>query len=408
MPVREWVSATVADCLVPVSSAGKNKLQARDYKPSGRFPVVDQGQALIAGWTDDEGAVINEPLPLIVFGDHTRAFKFMQSPFARGADGTQLLRPKPGIDPLFFYYACRAIDLPARGYNRHFTILKEMGLSYPTDESEQQAMAGALRQAEDAWAQQSDILSALNELKQATTHKLFTHGLGSEALKETEIGLLPENWTVLPLGSLGKIGNGSTPKKTVAAYWDGGAFPWLTSAKVYDREIESADQFVTADALASCHLPRVQPGAVLMAITGQGKTLGHCAVLKIEASVSQHIAYLQTDTDRAEPAFVRGYLETQYEALRQVASGGGSTKGALTCAFLKTLPVPLAPLAEQREIASILDTLDRKIDLHRRKRAVLDELFKSLLHKLMTGEIRVDQLDLTALESAQATEGSLT
>ncbi len=55
-------------------------------------------------------------------------------------------------------------------------------------------------------------------------------------------------------------------------------------------------------------------------------------------------------------------------------------------------------LDEQREIVAILDAIDRKIDLHKRKRAVLDELFKALLHKLMTGEIRVGDLDLSALD----------
>ena len=52
---------------------------------------------------------------------------------------------------------------------------------------------------------------------------------------------------------------------------------------------------------------------------------------------------------------------------------------------------------EQREIVAILDAIDRKIDVHRRKREVLDELFKALLHKLMTGEIRVGELDISVL-----------
>ena len=85
----------------------------------------------------------------------------------------------------------------------------------------------------------------------------------------------------------------------------------------------------------------------------------------------------------------------------------GSTKGALTCAFLRGLPVPLPPtLDEQRDIVAILDAIDRKIDLHQRKRAVLDDLSKALLHKLMTGEIKVDELDLSALERAAAPEGA--
>ncbi|WP_291990784.1 restriction endonuclease subunit S, partial [Luteitalea sp.] len=156
---------------------------------------------------------------------------------------------------------------------------------------------------------------------------------------------------VVPLGELGKIGNGSTPKKSVPEYWDGGTFPWLTSAKVYDSEIRGADHFVTPIALRECHLPVLSPGAVLVAITGQGKTLGHCAELRIEATINQHLAYVQTDTERILPQFLRYYLETQYDYLRQVASGGGSTKGALTCAFLRTLQVPVPSLAEQRDIA---------------------------------------------------------
>ena len=56
-------------------------------------------------------------------------------------------------------------------------------------------------------------------------------------------------------------------------------------------------------------------------------------------------------------------------------------------------------LGEQREIVSILDAIDCKADLHRRKRAVLEELFKALLHKLMTGEIRVGELGITKLSS---------
>jgi type I restriction enzyme S subunit len=239
------------------------------------------------------------------------------------------------------------------------------------------------------------------DLKRAAMHQLFTRGLRGEAQKETAIGRMPESWEVVPLGSLGRVGNGSTPKRSVREYWEGGTFPWLTSAKVYDREILAADQFVTETALLECHLPKIDPGAILMAITGQGKTLGHCAVLGMRATINQHIAYVATDTSRAIPGFIRGYLETQYEYLRQVGSGGGSTKGALTCAFLREMPVPLPTLAEQEAIESILDAIDRKIDLHRKKRAGLDELFKALLHKLMTGEIRVADLDLSALSTKE-------
>jgi type I restriction enzyme S subunit len=67
----------------------------------------------------------------------------------------------------------------------------------------------------------------------------------------------------------------------------------------------------------------------------------------------------------------------------------------LTCAILRGLRVPLPGLDEQREIVSVLDALDAKIDLHQRKRAASEDLFKSLLHGLVGGAIRVEQLDLS-------------
>jgi type I restriction enzyme S subunit len=240
-------------------------------------------------------------------------------------------------------------------------------------------------------------------LKQASLQALYTRGTRNEAQKESAIGLVPESWITASLGSLGRVGNGSTPKRSIGEYWVGGTYPWLTSAKVYDREIVSSDQFVTSTALKQCHLPQLSPGAILIAITGQGKTLGHCAVLAMNATINQHLAYVATDLTRAEPSFVRGYLETQYDFLRQVGAGGGSTKGALTCAFLRVLPIPLPPLEEQRRIAGILNAIDLKIDLHRRKRAALEQLFEALLHNLVTGKIRVADLDLAALTRKPAT-----
>ncbi|MDP2360313.1 MAG: restriction endonuclease subunit S [bacterium] len=263
---------------------------------------------------------------------------------------------------------------------------------------EQREIVRALARVREAMHVHDRSTALSQDLKRAAMRTLFTRGLRGEEQKETEIGPVPESWDVVPLGSLGRIGNGSTPKRNIKDYWDGGDFPWLTSAKVYDREIEEADQFVTAAALRECHLPQIEPGAILIAITGQGKTLGHCAVLRMRATVNQHIAYVATDLKVAEPSFVRGYLETQYDYFRQVGAGGGSTKGALTCAFLRSVPIPLPPaLEEQQEVAAILNAIDRKIDLHRRKRAVLDQLFRALLHQLMTGALRVADLDLTAL-----------
>ena len=316
-----------------------------------------------------------------------------------------VLRAKEDVDPRFLaaiVHSPRFVEYAIAGttgvqhprtswaHAREFEVP-----AFPFDE--QQRVADILWLVHEAIGLSEVLVEEGQALKRAAMRTLFTRGLRGEPQKEMDIGLVPESWTVVSLGTLGKIGNGSTPKKAISEYWTNGTYAWLTSAKVYDREIVQADQFVTTKALAECHLPRVQPGAVLIAITGQGKTLGHCAVLQIEATLNQHLAYIEFDQSRVDPVFVRGYLETQYDYFRQVGAGGGSTKGALTCSFLRGLPVPVPPMDEQQEIVAILDAIDRKIDLHRRKRAALGNLFKALLHKLMTGEIRVREFDLSAL-----------
>ena len=129
--MTDWSETTVGTCLEPLAFQKMPKILSRDYKSSGSFPIVDQGQRLVAGWTDDETGLISTHLPVVVFGDHTRVFKYVDFPFVRGADGTQVLKPRAGIDPLFFYYACKAIELPNRGYNRHFKALREQGIPTP-------------------------------------------------------------------------------------------------------------------------------------------------------------------------------------------------------------------------------------------------------------------------------------
>lgn len=330
-------------------------------------------------------------------------------------DLTGLIVNTDRFDPVFVAFALREPSAQAEfvAYARGTTIkgipredLAAIELPAPPLDV-QKAIAAVLSQAQKAIEAQDALIAVARQLKRTAMHEVFTRGLRGEAQKATEIGTVPRSWDVVDLGSLGRIGNGSTPKKTVYEYWHDGKFPWLTSSKVYDRDITSADQFVTAVALRSCHLPVLEAGAVLIAITGQGKTLGHCAVLRTRATVSQHVAYLSTDLQKADPSFIRGYLETQYDYLRQVGSGGGSTKGALTCAFLRNLPVPLPPtLEEQHEIVATLNAIDQKIDFHRRKRAVLEDLFKALLRKLMTGEIRVTDLDPSALTTQATSEAT--
>ena len=147
-----------------------------------------------------------------------------------------------------------------------------------------------------------------------------------------------------------EIGNGSTPSIEKPEYWEGGIYPWLNSSVVGERPVKEPSRLVTEDALKECHLPKITPPALLVAITGQGKTRGRSTVLEFEATINQHLAFVKPINTRASCHYLSYVLDTAYAFLRSDSDGAGSTRGAITCEQLGNFRVPLPPLKEQSEI----------------------------------------------------------
>jgi hypothetical protein len=117
-------------------TARTEKLQRSDYLPEGRYPVVDQGQSVIAGYCDDDRYLCPSELPVVVFGDHTRAVKLVRNRFVVGADGAKVLAPEPGVDAVYLSYLMRELPIPDLGYSRHMREVKR--LTFPIAPSAQQ------------------------------------------------------------------------------------------------------------------------------------------------------------------------------------------------------------------------------------------------------------------------------
>ena len=112
-----------------------NPISRSKYQLTGTLPIVDQGQGAIAGWTDDNST----QLPLgsyVLFGDHTRSVKYVDFHFAQGADGLQILKTKDGVLPRYFFHILSAADLPNRGYNRHWSVVREIAIPIPPIEEQ--------------------------------------------------------------------------------------------------------------------------------------------------------------------------------------------------------------------------------------------------------------------------------
>ena len=109
------------------------RLSTDEYLPSGTYPIIDQAtDVYYAGFTEREEAVVNQ-YPAVVFGDHSCAVKYVNFPFVRGADGTQVILSKDSNIPIEdLYYAMKCVKI-GKGYARHFSFLKEQPVIVPSE-----------------------------------------------------------------------------------------------------------------------------------------------------------------------------------------------------------------------------------------------------------------------------------
>ena len=106
------------------------KISKNLYLKSGLYPIIDQGKEEIAGYSD-KNINIFDKIPVIIFGDHTRIFKYVDYPFFSGADGVKILKNTSSLFlDKYLYYSLKNFKIPNTGYNRHFKWLKDFKIKY--------------------------------------------------------------------------------------------------------------------------------------------------------------------------------------------------------------------------------------------------------------------------------------
>ena len=202
------------------------KLKTSDYKECGKYPIIDQGQETIAGYTDAEDGVFKE-VPVIIFGDHTRVIKYVDKPFFLGADGVKVLRSKYlDANYRYLFYALLNLKIPNTGYNRHFKWLKEAKIQYPTLK-QQEKVVGILDKIEKVIAARNKQLNALDELIQARFVEMF----GDPVCNSHD---LPEA-TLPELGEFGRGVSKHRPRNDSNLL--GGRYPLIQTGDVATSEL---------------------------------------------------------------------------------------------------------------------------------------------------------------------------
>lgn len=268
-------------------------------------------------------------------------------------------------------------------------------------------------------AEQQRLIELLKEKRQAVISHAVTKGLNPKApMKDSGVewlGEVPAHWEITRIGWECIVGNGCTPARDNPSYWNDGGYPWLNSSKVNLERVINADQFVTDKALRECALPIVKPGSVLMAITGEGKTRGMVTISEIEATINQHVAFIQPRSKKLYPVYLHDWLNANYSRIRHDSADWGSTKAAITCSDVRAYPLPLPRIEEQEAICHFIESksslANDLISSSESSISLLQERRSALVSAAVTGKIDVrdwrseaelaDSMPMTAEEAAQ-------
>ncbi|MGC2656522.1 MAG: restriction endonuclease subunit S [Bryobacteraceae bacterium] len=318
-----------------------------------------------------------------------------------------VLRPKPHVDPRFLACAVHSADFiehamsgvtgaqhPRTSWHR----ISEFEVPSLTPD-EQELMADILWKIHESLQSNESTLTTLEQLKQATMQGLFKCGLDSEAQKESEIGLIPASWAIAPLSSIAQIERGRflhRPRNEPRFY--GGLTPFVQTGDVVRScgRLTEYTQTLNEDGVS---ISRVFPkGTILITIAAN---IGFTGILGFDAACPDSLVAI-TPSKHLDAAFLEYFLRTQQSEMDRRAPKG--TQKNINIQFLNPWPIPVPEMKEQYEIVGILDAIDQKIDLHKRKKAILEELFKTLLHKLMTCELQASELRLSMLRTAEEIE----
>ena len=335
--------------VVSDNSGGNKKLAKSNFLNEGEIAVVDQGKKLIAGYYNNTSLAVKTQPPYVVFGDHTRAFKYVDFPFIMGADGTKVLQTKKeNCDTKYLYYFFLSINVPNTGYNRHFKYLKNLKIPLPP--LDQQKKIAAILDAADAYRQKTKaLIEKYDELTQSLFLDMFgdpvTNPKGWDEVIFTDVLILRRGFD-LPVQDRTK-----------------GEYPIMASNGILDWHNDFKVQ---------------GPGVV----TGRSGTLGHVHLVEADYWPLNTALYSQ-DLNGNNPTFLL-FLVRNFRVERFSRGAGVPTlnRNLVHAESIMKIPIDL-----QNQFAERVQAIEAQKAQAQASLAQAEDLFNSLLQRAFKGEL---------------------
>jgi len=354
-------------------SGGNPKVPKAAYLESGSIPVIDQGKQHIGGYTDDsENQFTKAPLPVIVFGDHTKVVKYVDSPFAMGADGVKVLKPKYDHHEKYLYHYLRQVHLTDGGYDRHYKYLKRINIPLPPL-PEQKRIAAILDQADALRDKRRTAIAKLDEMLQSVFLDMF----GDPVMN-------PKGWETLPLSKIGTIVTGNTPSRKSPEYY-GNTIEWIKSDNLNTDGylLTTATEWLSDEGMK---VGRLAPaGSVLVTcIAGSPSCIGNLGYADRQVAFNQQINAL-IPFDMSDSLFCYALLKFSKRLVQQASTN--SMKGMVSKTSFSAIHVIWPPINYREQFQQAF----KEIESLRRQMTLQDDgansLFFSLQQRAFRGEL---------------------
>ena len=306
------------------------KIPKSAFKPAGLYPIIDQSQKEIAGFTNDAETLIFPEQPLVIFGDHTCVVKLADVPFVQGADGIKIISTRENLDPGYLYHTLRNKPLESDGYRRHFTLLKKYEIPLPPLDV------------------QRELVAEIEGYQRVID--------GCQAVVDNwrpRIEVDPE-WEMVAIGKIATVQAGnSAPQGN--EYFEGGQFPFIRTADVgavhRSAHFRGTRDKVNDKAVSEKRLRLFPQGTILFPKSGASTFLNHRVVMAEAGYVASHLTGIICDSAQADPIFVYHQL-CQVDARNLTAD---QNYPSLRAKAIADITIALPPIPVQQAIVAELE-----------------------------------------------------
>lgn len=416
-----WEILPFSKCVNKISI--KHKVKTKDYLKNGKYPIIDQAKDFIGGYSNDKNLLINIKKPVVVFGDHTRCFKFVDFDFIAGADGIKILSPIDKFNEKLFYYFCLSLQFEDKGYSRHYQFLEKTNIKIPPLETQKaivEKLENAFAHIDEAVRHLKAVQTNIPRLKSSLLHSAFSGKLTESQNQSNEVQTLksvvevegefereegatspfkplhplikeeiPQGWELKTLGEVAKIKGGKRIPKG-SKYADiPTQYPYIRVTDFEDMSVNTKNlKYLTDEIQEKIKNYTISKDDVYISIAG---SIGKVGIIPDEldkANLTENAAKIIHSMNKKYLAFYLNSNEIQSQISFLTKA---TTQPKLALNRIENLIIKIPPLETQKQIVQILESkfahLEKLAQFVNASLENLQRLKSSLLNQAFKGEL---------------------